>query len=322
MTTLLHPLTAALSLASPAGARARLAILIYHRVLPAPDPLLPDTPDVATFDWQMSLLARHFRVLPLAEAGRLLREGRLPARAACITFDDGYADNLTEALPILHRHQLPATFFIASGYLDGGRMFNDTLTELVRRLPPGEVDLAEPGLGRPVLTDTASRRALIRTLVGQFKYQPLVERSQAVDALAQRYGVTLPDDLMLSTAQLRTLAAAEGVEIGGHTCRHPILARLSPADAEQEIRVGKAELEERLERRVCLFAYPNGRPGKDYTPEHAEMVRSCGFDLAVSTAPAAADRHSDPFQLPRFTPWDATPARFGLRMLRTLARRA
>lgn len=322
MTLSLHPLTLALGLASPAGNGAKLATLIYHRVLPEPDPLMPDTPDVTAFDWQMDLIARHFNVLPLAEAGRLLREGTLPARAACITFDDGYADNLTEALPILQRHGLPATFFVATGFLNGGRMFNDTLIELVRRLPEGRCSLADLGLGEPQLSSVSDRRALIRTLIGHFKYQPAQDRRQAVDALAARFEVNLPDKLMMSGDQLRTLHDSEGVEIGGHTRNHPILTRLDGAAAREEIVCGKRDLEDLLGEPIRLFAYPNGRPGKDYTDEHVGMVRDCGFELAVSTAPAAADRSSDLFQLPRFTPWDGTPGRFGLRMLRTLAQRS
>lgn len=320
MTLSLHPLTLALGLVSPAGPGAKLTTLIFHRVLPRPDPLLPDTPDVATFDWQMALVARHFNVLPLADAGRMLQQGRLPARAACITFDDGYADNFTEALPILHRHGLPATFFVATGYLDGGRMFNDTLIELVRRLPEGRCALSALGLGDVELCSTADRRALIGRLIGHFKYQPLDERREAVDALARRFALELPDDLMMSSDQLRALHRADGVEIGGHTRNHPILTRLAAADAHDEIRSGKQDLETLLDAPIRLFAYPNGRPGKDYADEHVEMVRDCGFELAVSTAPAAASRSADPLQLPRFTPWDRTPGRFALRMLRTLAR--
>ncbi|HRQ56517.1 MAG TPA: polysaccharide deacetylase family protein [Azoarcus taiwanensis] len=313
-----HPLTAALALASPAGTRGRLTILIYHRVLAAPDALLPDTPDRAAFDWQMALVKRHFQALPLAEAGRLLQQGRLPARAACITFDDGYADNLTEAWPILNRHGLPATFFVATGFLDGGRMFNDTLIELVRRMPEGDCDLTDVGVGVVALNGAESRIGLIHKLIGQFKYQQMTQRQESVEALASRFGVTLPDDLMMTTDELRKLADSAGVEIGGHTRNHPILTRLEDDAAREEILAGKHDLEARLERPVRLFAYPNGRPGKDYDARHAAMARECGFELAVSTAPAAARVGADPFQLPRFTPWDRTPGRFGLRLLRTL----
>jgi peptidoglycan/xylan/chitin deacetylase (PgdA/CDA1 family) len=314
------PLTAALTLASPAGRRAGLSILIYHRVLPAADPLREGDPDAEGFRWQMRLLARHFNVLPLQDAVRRLREGSLPARAACVTFDDGYADNCTIALPILKEVGLPATFFVATAYLDGGRMFNDTLIELAARLPAGRCDLSRAGLGQHRLSSPADRRALAAKLIGHFKYQDAEARLPAAEALAAEFAIDLPDDLMMSTAQLRALHRA-GMEVGGHTHTHPILARLDAARARDEILVGKQQLEERLGSPVRAFAYPNGRPGKDYRPEHVSMVEQCGFDVAVSTRPAAAGAGDGLHELPRFTPWDRTPARFGLRLLRSLASR-
>lgn len=314
------PLTAALALASPAGRRARLSILIYHRVLPEPDPLREGDPDAAAFRWQMQLLARHFNVLPLHEAASRLRDGTLPARAACVTFDDGYADNCTVALPILKEVGIPATFFIATAYLDGGRMFNDTLIELAARLPAGVCDLSDAGLGSQQIATVADRRALAAKLIGQFKYRSADTRLPAAEALAAAFGVALPDDLMLSTAQLLALHRA-GMSIGGHTHTHPILAQLDPVSARDDILAGKRQLEGRLGSPVRVFAYPNGRPGKDYGPEHVSMVAECGFDVAVSTRPGAARPGDGHHELPRFTPWDRTPGRFGLRLLRSLASR-
>jgi hypothetical protein len=66
---------------------------------------------------------------------------------------------------------------------------------------------------------------------------------------------------------------------------------------------------------VRLFAYPNGKPGRDYSREHVDMVRELGFEAAVSTAWGVGHAASDPYQLPRFTPWDKTPGRFALRLL-------
>jgi peptidoglycan/xylan/chitin deacetylase (PgdA/CDA1 family) len=317
----LHPYTLALSCLSPSGARARLTTLIYHRVLAQPDPLQPDIPDVTAFRWQMALLARHFNVLPLAEAARRLREGTLPARAACITFDDGYADNLSQAQPILQSFGLPATFFIATGYLDGGRMFNDTLIEYVRSLPDGTHDFAAQGLGHVTINDPHSRRSLIQQLIRQFKYLPAAQRATAAEALAQHSNVALPRDLMLTRAELRSLHAAPGVTIGAHTHTHPILTQLDDDSAAADITRGRHELEALLDSPITVFAYPNGRPGKDYDERHVAMVRQCGFACAVSTAPAAGHRNSDVYQLPRFTPWDTTPKQFALRLLRTLAHR-
>ncbi|MCB1928584.1 MAG: polysaccharide deacetylase family protein [Rhodocyclaceae bacterium] len=310
-------LRTALTMFSPAGRRAKLSTLIYHRVLPEPDPLRTGDPDADTFRWQMALLARHFNVLPLPEAARRLRDGTLPARAACVTFDDGYADNFTIALPILQEAGIPATCFVATAYLDGGRMFNDTLIELAARLPDGRHDFSSIGLGERALAGTDDRRALVSALIGKFKYFDPAERAATVEALAASFGVCLPNDLMMSADQLRALHAA-GMEIGGHTDTHPILALLDPERAREEILAGRKRLEALIAAPVRVFAYPNGRPGKDYRAEHAALVSQCGFEAAVSTVPTTATTASSAFELPRFTPWDRTPGRFGLRLLHAL----
>src|SRR5690242_15121760 len=102
-----------------------LSILVYHRVVAEPDPLVPEQVCAREFDLQLTVLGRWFTVLSLREAAARLRSGTLPMRSACVTFDDGYADNATIALPILRRRGVPATFFLATGFIDGGRMWND-----------------------------------------------------------------------------------------------------------------------------------------------------------------------------------------------------
>ena len=130
-------------LMSPAGRRARLSVLIFHRVLPQIDPLFPEEVDAQRFEQICGWLRSWFNVLPLDEAVLRLTDGALPERALAITFDDGYADNHNVALPILQRHGLVATFFIATGFLDGGRMWNDSVIESVRRTAQQEFDLRD-----------------------------------------------------------------------------------------------------------------------------------------------------------------------------------
>jgi peptidoglycan/xylan/chitin deacetylase (PgdA/CDA1 family) len=270
---------------------SRLSILIYHRVLSQPDPLLPSLPDARRFDRQMALLKRCFNVLPLSMAVRCLRQQRLPPRAAAITFDDGYADNAEYALPILQRHGLSATFFIASAYLNGGQMWNDDVI----------AHALAAGLGP----------AALEAWLLQMKYLPFEQRLRAARALAP------PHDgkLMLTTAQLQSLAAA-GMEIGAHTHRHPILATVPDAEALADITQGKAALEAITQQPVTLFAYPNGKPGVDYRQRHVEMVRESGFEAAFSTVPGVAYEGSDALQLPRFTPWQPDRLRFLVGLLR------
>jgi len=288
---------------SPAGKNARLSVLIYHRVLPERSTLFPGEVTRATFDAQMAHLKAVFNVLPLVEAVERIKAGTLPARAACITFDDGYADNVTVALPILQRHGLTATFFIATGYLNGGRMFNDTVIEAIRRAGCDSLDLTELGLGlHDLSTDTAKRHA-IGQILPVLKCLPLGQR----EAKANRIGELatsdpLPDNLMMTTEQVRHLHLA-GMEIGGHTAGHPILAKLSGEAVKQEILAGKKFLEDTLGTTVRLFAYPNGKPGVDFCREQADIVRELGFVAAVTTQSGVATLSSDLFLLPRATPW-------------------
>lgn len=306
----------ALSLLSGGGRRAP-TILIYHRILPEQDKLFPSEVHRAQFDRQLAWLKTRFNVLPLLDAVRLAAEGRLPARSACITFDDGYADNAEVALPVLQKHGLHASFFIATGFLDGGRMWNDTVIESVRRAPTDVLDATSLGLGRHAVGNWEQKRQAISALIGQLKYLPMAERLEQVGKVAQLSGAVLPQDLMMTTEQLRKLHTA-GMGIGGHTVNHPILARLDGAEARREIAQGKAALESTLDAPVRMFAYPNGKPGQDYLAEHVSMVRELGFEAAVSTSWGASRGATDWFQLPRFTPWDEGMGKFSLRMARNM----
>lgn len=312
------------SLLSPAGERARLNVLIFHRVLPEPDPLFPDEVDAARFDELLGWVKSWFNVLPLDEAARRLQDGSLPARAAALSFDDGYADNHDVALPLLRRHGLPCSFFVATSFLDGGRMWNDTLIESVRRssLPVLDLRGLHDGrgeeLGQHALGDTAGRRAALGRLIERVKYLQPEPRVACVNAIAGRAEVTPPNDLMMSSAQVRALRRA-GMQIGAHTVSHPILATLDARQAADEIGRSRDTLQALLGEEVGLFAYPNGKPGTDYLPGvHPGIVRELGFEAAVSTRWAAARRGEDVFQIPRFTPWDRGRLMFGMRLARNL----
>lgn len=291
-----------------------ISILIYHRVVAEPDALLPDLPSADEFDRQLAAVQRWFTVLPLREAAARLRDGTLPVRAACVTFDDGYADNAAVALPVLRRRGVPATFFVSTSFIDGGRMWNDSVIETIRATHGEVLDARPIGLEALDISTTASRREAIDRVLSALKYLPQEERQKRVDTLAAGTPRPLPTGLMMTTEQVRSLDA-NGMEIGAHTVTHPILARLDAAQASNEIRESKRRLEAITGKPVTLFAYPNGKPGRDYSREHVGMVKELGFEAAVSTAWGVANAQSDAFQLPRFTPWDKSPGKFVLRLL-------
>jgi peptidoglycan/xylan/chitin deacetylase (PgdA/CDA1 family) len=292
-----------------------LSILIFHRVLPDQDPIFPAEVDASRFDRLMAVVARSFQVLPLQEAVRRLQHRTLPTRALCITFDDGYADNHDVALPILQRYGLPACFFIATGFLDGGRMFNDTVIEAVRLSTHPQIDLDEFGLGRLALQTPVQRAAAVGKLLPIIKYMSPEQRPQALDRLQRLLGPkVLPDTLMMTRRQVQSIAAA-GMEIGAHTVRHPILSTVDDAIAESEMVESRDELQGLIDRDVSLFAYPNGQPDRDYGQRHAAMAKRLGFAAAVSTAAGVSRSGDDLFQLPRFTPWDRSPWSWTARLI-------
>ena len=298
-----------------------LTTLIFHRVLPQPDPLFPREMDRQRFDQTMGAVARAFRVLPLAEAVKRLRENSLPPRAMVITFDDGYADNEQIALPILQRHGLSASFFVATGFLDGGRMWNDTVIECFRRSPRDSADLGAWGLGAVSLRGAAERRRAIDLLLPKIKYMDLAAREQALRDLQAAVGSpALPNDLMMTQAQVRKLHTA-GMGIGAHTVMHPILTALTAPQAQQELAQGKSALEAMIGSEVRHLAYPNGGPDRDYDSRHVAFARTLGFESAVTTATGVARPGADLFQLPRFTPWDTSLSRWLLRLVSTQAQR-
>ncbi len=284
---------------------ATLSILIYHRVLARPDPLFPGEVDAALFERQLRLVKSFYAPLPLSEAVQRLQDGSLPPRAACITFDDGYADNAQVALPLLQRHGLHATFFIATGYLDGGQMWNDTVIEAVRQAPGPQLDLREHGLDCLPVASLAQRQAAIAALLGRLKYLPFAQRQQLALQIRRQAGAAAGPPAMLSTVQLRQLQAA-GMGLGAHTASHPILSTLPDHAAQRDIADGKHRLEDLIQAPVTLFAYPNGKAGRDYGAPHVAMVQKLGFQAAVATdwGVARPGAGLDLLQLPRFTPWD------------------
>ena len=302
------------SAATGRGPSAKLSILIYHRVLAKPDPILGDEVDADVFRTHMDALAQTFNVLPLIDGVRMLRDGTLPSRAVSITFDDGYANNASVALPILVERSLPACFFVSTAFVNGECMWNDIVIESIRNTLVPELDLTDAGLGRHRLFDTESRRMVIDALLPAVKRTTPDQRQQVVDTIVERCDVEKPMGLMMSPSQIRSLSDA-GMDVGGHTITHPLLSSLTMDQAIDEIEGGRKQLADITGRPIRLFAYPNGKPGHDFNEEHVELLGRLGFEAAVTTVKGTATRDTNPFLLPRFTPWDRSKSRFSARLI-------
>jgi peptidoglycan/xylan/chitin deacetylase (PgdA/CDA1 family) len=285
-----------------------LSILMYRQVRRAPDPLFPDDVDARRLEQHLRLLTRWFRILPLDEAVRRLRERSLSGPTACLTFEHGYAEHAQVVLPLLVRFNVSATFFVASGYLDGGCMWPDAVSQVLRDAPGDRLNLARSGFGSYDIASISQRRAVLHMLLSVLRQMPHEERILRVQSMARQ-----PHPTMLSSDELLALHRA-GMAIGAQTVGAPALSSISNAQARTEIADGRAVLQRIIQAPVRHFAYPGGIPGEDFEPRHTNMLRSQAFEGALTSAAGAARPDSDPFLLPRFTPSDFSPARFLLRM--------
>lgn len=307
-----------LNVITKGNSKGRLCILNYHRVLNKTDPYREGDVDLETFGWHMDLLKSQFNVLRLGEAVKLLKQNKLPERAICITFDDGYSDNEKNALPVLLDLDLSATFFISTGYLDNGCMWNDVVIESIRRLKSDELDLSPINLGTYSVVTVEEKIYAVNNLIDRIKYFEQKERKECTDYIGGLVG-SVPTDLMLTPIQVKNLYSS-GMEIASHTVSHPILKKVSYEEAEIEISESKKVLENIINDRVSLFAYPNGYPMRDYGGEHVKLVKDIGYQAAVTTKWGVANHNSDFWQMPRFRPWNITKEKFMLNLLRNYFR--
>jgi len=304
----------------------RALVLLYHRVTEVrPDPWwCAVTPE--NFREHLDVIRGYGTAMSLQELVKALRGGRFPRRAIVVTFDDGYADNLYNAKPLLEQFGIPATAFITTGYVGGQREFWWDALDKVLLQPntlPGELRLDINGSSHHwELADSAvytqkeaardrhwrareeapsARQRIYRSVWELLHPVSDGERRKIVDRLQEWAGVepaVRPTHRFLSLDEVRSLAEGELIEVGAHSITHSALSSLSPDEQRREVLQSKAALEELLNRRVGSFAYPYGTPS-DFNLESIAAVREACFDCACTTVQAYVGKKADPFQLPR-----------------------
>jgi peptidoglycan/xylan/chitin deacetylase (PgdA/CDA1 family) len=316
-------------------------VLLYHRVADAPsDPhRLCVTP--GHFREHLEVLRAYGAPLRLGDLVSRLREGRLPRRGIVVTFDDGYADNLENAAPLLERYDVPATVFVASECVGREREFWwDELERLLLLAPAlprtlsltiggdrhewnlgetaGAGDQAPSHRGWDIgQRDPSARHAVYRSLYELLRPVPDGERQAILELVRDWAGA--PREVRATHRPLRvdevgSLATCRLIEVGAHTLTHPVLGSLHRQAQWEEIRGSKIRLEEMTGRPVTSFAYPYGVPARDYTAETVAMVREAGFGCACSYLPEPVGRDAEVFELPRPMVRDWDGDEFGRRL--------
>lgn len=310
-------------------------ILLYHRVadLEADPQLL--AVGVQRFAEQMAHLSQRYEAVTLQEMIRRRSTHSWADRPlVAVTFDDGYADNLANAKPALETAHIPATVFVASGYMGGEQPFWwDELESIFLRPSslPEILPLSVGGqmrkwaLGRDAVYDDAQwianrrwdvlcrenptrRHQLYRELCAVLKPMAEADRERALCAIrswAGHQSARASCPRILTQQEVRTLASGPWVDVGAHTESHPVLAHLPLGGQREEIGRCKERLQSVLSRPVTSFAYPYGTRG-DYTADTTALVKEEGYSLACSNYPERVTQDTDIYQLPRFVVrnWD------------------
>jgi peptidoglycan/xylan/chitin deacetylase (PgdA/CDA1 family) len=305
-------------------------ILVYHRVAEANvDPWALSVSPVH-FAQQLQVLKTIADPVSLRQLTSAKSDRELPPRPVCITFDDGYADNLYAAKPAMETYRVPGTVFITPGYLGvPENLWWDELAMLILDPAMGleEVSVSLHGHkyayvfsrsdGNPpnkwVAWETVSgpRQSAYLELYGVLVKMSDSDREEALQQL--RTGATGYTDRRqhrcLTETELLELASGDMVEIGAHTLTHPVLSQLSPEQQQIEIGGSKEKLEALTGKNITSFAYPYGKK-IHYTRQTVKTVKTNGFACACSNFGGLVTRTSNRFVLPRFQPMDWDGDRF------------
>jgi peptidoglycan/xylan/chitin deacetylase (PgdA/CDA1 family) len=281
-------------------------VLLYHRVAH----LERDPHGLAV---RPDRFAQHCEILRRRSAVVALRDAKRSVRQVAITFDDGYADNATEARSILMSAGLPATFFVTVGRLGERReAWWDRLEQIVLERETSATTIEVEIAGRPLWIDIRSSKARERAHLALFwRLRPI--RPAAIDTVLSeieaQLGVRSADretHRWMNVEELRALAATSGMEIGAHTLTHPFLPSLEAGEQWAEIDGSRSSLERLLETHASLFSYPYG--GHDALDAVTTgLVGRAGYTIACTATRGIARPDCDPLRIPRNVvgDWDA-----------------
>jgi len=263
------------------GRQVPVVVFIYHSVHPdAQEGFGPweyaVTP--SRFERQVDAITDRYAVRPLGELVAAGRDGSVPTEpTAAVTFDDGFRDNLTEALPILDRYGAPATVFVAGKYLDGPPPYEYRLAAKISSTDHVTTTVGDTTVDR-ALRSRADRREAYEAIRRELKFERSDVRETVLEDIA---GTTDGVPVMLTGEELRDLADSSLITVGAHGYEHVPLTAFDEAALARDVSQSRSTVESCLGSPVALFSYPYG--AHDETVVGA--VREAGFTAAVTTVP-------------------------------------
>ncbi len=267
--------------------RGRACVLCYHRVLPEEEFEADKSPNsnlimpTSKFAEQMSYLAENYEVVSMDDlVGHL--KGDSKEFVVAVTFDDGYKDNLTHALPILEQYNIPATIYITTRFPEGDTwMWWNEIWDYLDNNTALEVNDVPEGLTISTLRQKIKCFNKLFDWILNLSYK---KQKKYVETLTKSVARKQYSNLCLNWEEIKILDQHPLVTIGAHTNSHPNLKKLTEKEAFAEMSHSKNLLEEKLKHSVEHFAYPFGTHNEADVREF-ELASRCGFRTAVTTRP-------------------------------------
>jgi peptidoglycan/xylan/chitin deacetylase (PgdA/CDA1 family) len=279
--------------------RAKFAILCYHRVgiggIPFFSELLPEL-----FEAQVRYLRRFFRILSLDDLCEEMQSGHGTDNGVAVTFDDGYADLFTHAMPVLKTYKIPATIYLPVASIETGEVpWYDRIFLALQVYPGKEFEIFLSGPQKLRLDSTGARLRAAAEIIQYLRTVPDASRRERCQDIEKT--VSLPGnelkDRMLNWNQVRTMYRS-GVSFGSHTMTHPVVSQLTVSQMESELEESKTLLEQRLSNTVRHFAFPFGKP-EDCGTNTSSVLNRLGYRSASTTVEGLNWEGDDLFELRR-----------------------
>lgn len=282
-------------------------LLMYHRVLADPgnqpifvQPGMYVTPE--SFERQILFLKQRFKLMFLDEIVQRQAAGESIAGCCAITFDDGWRDNYMEAFPLLKAHAVPATIFLATGFVGTDRMFwPEEMLSYLGNIKSHGYRLTNKSRTFETFRDdirrswSRSRVQFFERCLGRIKTYSPQEREELFVALRAQIGMPQVGRLVMTWEEAAEMQQSGLVRFGSHSVNHEMLDRIAPETLRDELLESRLEIENRLGESAAIFAYPNGNANGPVR----EAVRACGYLGAVTTRRGLMASQSPLLALPR-----------------------
>lgn len=296
-----------------------LIILNLHRVLPADSPVLQKHLALRSlivkqdnFENLLKFLKKYFCIRPLSEFAQITRHDDDFKKLYCIiTFDDGYADFMQYAWPVLQSQGIPVTMFLPTALIGTAHTFWwDRLYHSCMHLEQlgnnENFDGAAPLLQHLIKVPAAKRPPLIYQMIEFLQNWPIAKVQAILENLEPAAGENEQfmneENALMNWDEVKKLRQS-GVRFGSHTRHHLNLAAIAQERVQEEVVLSRQDLETQLHETIDTFSFPGGH----FSPEALDAVAKAGYAQACSMRKGLNHAQKETrFCLKRINIWDGT----------------